>query len=166
MSGTSSPARPRGFSLVRLWLRLIDALEPVIEWTIRICGWSAILFVLAIFAFVFREAVPVLVGHEGFSLWEFFTSANWRPDSAIKPQYGIVALLAGSGAVTLISMLLAVPLGLGSAVFISEFCGGRVKETLKIVIELLAAIPSIVWGFIGVVVLGPLIISATGRRSE
>ena len=58
--------------------------------------------------------------------------------------------------------LLAVPLGLGAAVFISEFCGGKFKETLKILIELLAAIPSIVWGFIGYMVLGPLIIEATG----
>jgi phosphate transport system permease protein len=59
-------------------------------------------------------------------------------------------------------MLLAVPLGLGSAVYISEFCTGRTKETLKIVIELLAAIPSVVWGFIGVVVLNPIIIQLTG----
>jgi phosphate transport system permease protein len=55
-----------------------------------------------------------------------------------------------------------VPLGLGAAVYISEFCGGKMKETLKIVIELLAAIPSIVWGFIGYMVLGPLLIELTG----
>ena len=59
-------------------------------------------------------------------------------------------------------MLLAVPLGLGAAVYISEFCGGKTKETLKIVIELLAAIPSIVWGFIGYMVLGPVLIELTG----
>jgi phosphate transport system permease protein len=55
-------------------------------------------------------------------------------------------------------MLIAVPLGLGAAVFVSEFCRGRTKEILKIVIELLAAIPSVVWGFIGLVILNPLII--------
>ena len=59
-------------------------------------------------------------------------------------------------------MVLAVPFGLGAAVYLSEFCSGRLKETLKIVIELLAAIPSVVWGFIGVVVLGPIIINVTG----
>ena len=59
-------------------------------------------------------------------------------------------------------MALAVPLGLGAAVYISEFCGGKLKETLKIVIELLAAIPSIVWGFVGYMVLGPVIIKLTG----
>ncbi len=64
-------------------------------------------------------------------------------------------MLAGSLSVTAVAMVLAVPLGLGAAVYISEFCRGKLKETLKIVIELLAAIPSIVWGFIAYMVLGP-----------
>ena len=54
------------------------------------------------------------------------------------------------------------PLGLGAAVFVSEFCGGKLRETLKIIIEFLAAIPSIVWGFVGYMVLGPIIIKLTG----
>jgi phosphate transport system permease protein len=162
MSGPRTISGGGRFSFSRLVQTALDRLEPVIEWIIRICGWSAILFVLAIFAFVFREALPMLTRPNGLDLKEFFTSANWRPDSTIRPQYGILALLAGSGAVTLVSMLMAVPIGLGAAVFISEFCTGRVKESLKVIIELLAAIPSIVWGFIGVVVLGPLIIQVTG----
>jgi len=56
-------------------------------------------------------------------------------------------------------MLIAVPFGLGAAVFVSEFTDGKVKEILKIVIELLAAIPSVVWGFIGLVIMNPLIIA-------
>jgi phosphate transport system permease protein len=59
-------------------------------------------------------------------------------------------------------MLLAVPLGLGAAVYIAEFPSRRVKETLKVVIELLAVIPSVVWGFIGYMVIGPIIIRVTG----
>lgn len=140
---------------------LFDAAEPVIELIIRICGWSAILFVLAIFAFVFREAYPIVTSGE-FDFVEFFTSTSWRPDSEIRPQYGILALMAGTAAVTVGSMILAVPLGLGAAVYISEFCTGRSKESLKIIIELLAAIPSVVWGFIGVMVLGPIIVQVTG----
>src|SRR6266511_3166258 len=54
-------------------------------------------------------------------------------------------------------MVLAVPFGLGAAIFVSEFCGQRMKETLKIVIELLAAIPSVVWGFIGISLMNPII---------
>jgi phosphate transport system permease protein len=56
-------------------------------------------------------------------------------------------------------MVMAVPFGLGAAVFVSEFCGGKVKETLKVVIELLAAIPSVVWGFVGLTVMSPIIIN-------
>ena len=80
----------------------------------------------------------------------------------MRPQYGILALLIGTVAVTGLAMLLAVPVGLGAAVYISEFAHGRVKETLKILIELLAAIPSVVWGFIGYMVIGPVIIRLTG----
>ena len=71
-------------------------------------------------------------------------------------------MLVGTLSVTGLAMLLAVPLGLGAAVYVSEFCSGRLKETLKIMIELLAAIPSVVWGFVGYMVLGPIIIRLTG----
>jgi phosphate transport system permease protein len=137
----------------------LDFIEPAVELVIRICGWSAILFVFAIFFFVFREGAPFLFGE--LDLVEFLTSPNWRPDSEVRPQYGILALLAGTVSVTLLAMLIAVPLGLGAAVYVAEFAGNRVKETLKVVIELLAAIPSVVWGFIGYMVLGPIIIWAT-----
>jgi len=148
------------FSPSHVWHRLADASERPFVWMVHVCGWSAIVFVLAIFGFVFYEAAPMLFGKLDFV--EFFTSTKWYPDSTINPRYGILALLAGTAAVTVTSMAIAVPIGLGSAIFISEFCSGKVRETLKIVIELLAAIPSIVWGFIGVVALGPLLIRLTG----
>jgi phosphate transport system permease protein len=134
--------------------------EPLIELVIRLCGWSAILFVIAIFFFIFRVAAPMLFG--GLNLVEFFTSVNWQPSSLVRPQYGILALLAGTLSVTALATLLAMPLGLGAAVYISEFASGKSKEILKIAVELLAAIPSVVWGFIGYVVLGPIIIKLSG----
>ncbi|MGH9384676.1 MAG: phosphate ABC transporter permease subunit PstC [Vicinamibacterales bacterium] len=133
--------------------------EPLVEAAIRICGWSAIFFVFAIFFFVFREAAPVL---GDLDLREFFTSTNWRPDSRIRAQFGILALLAGTASVTLLAMIIAVPAGFAAAIFVSEFCQPKLREVLKIVIELLAAIPSVVWGFIGYMVLNPIIIWATG----
>jgi phosphate transport system permease protein len=152
--------RPRSLSA---WLRVaMDRLEPVVDWLIRLCGWSAILFVFAIFFFVLREAAPALFGSSRLSLIEFFTSTSWQPTSEIRTQYGILALLVGTLSVTGLAMLLAVPLGLGAAVYVSEFCSGKLKETLKILIELLAAVPSVVWGFIGYMVLGPMIMDLTG----
>jgi phosphate transport system permease protein len=145
----------------RWTVRLVRrSLEPAIEWLIRLCGWSAILFVFSIFFFVFREAAPALFGK--INLIQFFTSTQWQPTSDVHPQYGILALLVGTVSVTVLAMAMAVPLGLGAAVFVSEFCGGKLKETLKVLIELLAAIPSIVWGFVAYMVLGPIIVWLTG----
>ena len=66
-----------------------------------------------------------------------------------------LALIVGTFSVTALAMVIAVPFGLGAAIFVSEFCSSKLKETLKIVIELLAAIPSVVWGFIGLTVMNP-----------
>jgi phosphate transport system permease protein len=139
---------------------VLDRTEPAVEWLIRACGWSAVLFVFGILFFVFREAAPMLFG--GLDLKEFFTSAEWRPTSQVRPQYGILALLAGTLSVTALAMVVAVPMGLGAAIYIAEFARGKVRETLKVLIELLAAVPSVVWGFVGLMLLGPLLIRFTG----
>jgi phosphate transport system permease protein len=152
--------------------------EKVIEALIRLCGISAIIFVFSIFFFVFREAVPLFFeqpkteeqaaaverhaddhrpAHKVFSLKEFLSSKEWYPTSQNNVRFGVLALIVGTLSVTVLAMLIAVPFGLGAAVFVSEFCGGKMKETLKIVIELLAAIPSVVWGFIGLTVMNPII---------
>src|SRR4029078_12120963 len=73
------------------------------------------------------------------------------------PRFGVWALIVGTASVTILSMLIAVPFGIGAAIFVSEFCGARLKETLKVIIELLAAIPSVVWGFIGLTVMNVVI---------
>jgi phosphate transport system permease protein len=138
-----------------------DRLEKPIETVIRLCGWSAIICVFAIFYFIFREAAPLL---SRLDWGQFFGTTRWVPNPAGDnlPAYGILAMLVGTLSVTVLSLLLAVPFGLGAAVYISEFATGKWKESLKIVIELLAAIPSIVWGFIGLMVLGPVLRAVTG----
>jgi phosphate transport system permease protein len=127
--------------------------ERAIELLIRLCGISAIVFVFGIFFFVFREGAPYL---PELDLGRFLFSSDWYPSND-PAHYGVGALIVGTLSVTLLAMVIAVPFGLGAAVFVSEFCAPRTRETLKIVIELLAAIPSVVWGFIGMSVLGPLI---------
>jgi phosphate transport system permease protein len=153
--------RHEAHPLGRMLRVALDRSEPAIEWIIRLCGWSSIVFVFSIFFFVFYVAAPVFFGGK-LSLMEFFGSARWQPSSEVRPEYGTLALMVGSLTVTALAMALAVPLGLGAAVFISEFCDGKLKETLKILVELLAAIPSIVWGFVGYMVLAPLIVETTG----
>jgi phosphate transport system permease protein len=135
--------------------------ERFLELLIRICGVSAVVFVAAIFFFVFREAAPVF-GSEHFKLGKFLFSTEWYPTSVSNVRYGTLALTVGTLSVTILAMALAVPFGLGAAIYVSEFCGARRKETLKIVIELLAAIPSVVWGFVGLTVMSKLIVRFTG----
>ena len=135
--------------------------EKVIELLIRFSGVSAIFFVLAIFYFVFKEAAPVLV-NPNFSLSQFLFSTEWYPTSVSNVRYGTLALTIGTFSVTILAMVMAVPFGLGAAIFVSEFCGPKLRETLKIVIELLAAIPSVVWGFIGLTVMSKIIQNVTG----
>lgn len=145
----------------RSWRRLVDKLERPIEWLIYLCGWSAILAIIAIFVFIFKEASPMVPKLD----WAyFFTSDRWIPNPAPgnPASYGALALIVGTFATTGIALILSVPLGLGAAIYVSEFASPKVKETLKVVIELLAAIPSIVWGFIGLMVLGPIIRETTG----
>jgi phosphate transport system permease protein len=118
-------------------------------------GISAIVLIIGIFFFIFREGVGFLLGP--FELTEFFGSPAWRPTSR-DPSYGALALIAGTASVTGLAMLVSVPFSLGAAIFIGEFATGRLREALKILVELLAAIPSVVWGFIGLSIMNPLII--------
>jgi phosphate transport system permease protein len=136
-------------------------IERLLETAIRIAGVSAVVFVLAIFFFIFREAAPVLWSGN-FSLGQFLFSQEWYPTSAVDIRYGTLALTAGTFSVTALAIVIAVPFGLGAAIFVSEFCGPRLRETLKIIIELLAAIPSVVWGFIGLTVMSRLLVEVTG----
>ncbi len=135
--------------------------ERLVQSAIYFCGVSAILFVLAILFFIAREALPVLASNT-FSLWQFLTSTEWYPTSATNVRYGTLALTAGTFGVTLLAMVLSVPFGLGGAIFVSEFCRPKTRETLKIVIELLAAIPSVVWGFVGLTVMSRLMVDIGG----
>ena len=147
---------PRSTVKKRRKFNLFDAVEKPTEWLIRLCGWSSIVGIAAIFLFIFKEAAPMVPKLD----WVyFFTSPRWIPNPAPgnEHSFGALALLVGTFTTTFIALLVAVPVGLGAAVYISEFARGKVKETLKIVIELLAAIPSIVWGFIGLMVLGPIV---------
>ncbi len=136
--------------------RLSAGLEPLIELLIRACGFSAIFLVFGIFVFVFAEGADFML--KRLEVGEFLASPEWYPTSVANKRYGTLALFAGTASVTLLAMAIAVPLGLGTAIFISEFTRGKLKEGLKIIIELLAAIPSVVWGFIGLVILNPVII--------
>ena len=122
---------------------------------IFIGGISAIVFIIGIFVFVTKEGLGFVFG--SLDVGEFFTSIAWRPTSN-NPTYGALALVVGTASVTGFAMLFSVPLSLGAALYIGEFATGRTREVLKVLVEMLAAIPSVVWGFVGMSIMNPLII--------
>ncbi|MEH7332933.1 phosphate ABC transporter permease subunit PstC [Neobacillus drentensis] len=95
--------------------------------------------------------------HNGVSLIEFITSKHWNPTNQVSPQYGALPFILGSFAVTFAAALVAAPLGIGGAIFMTEIAPSWGKKILQPVIELLVGIPSVVYGFIGLTVLVPFI---------
>jgi phosphate transport system permease protein len=130
--------------------------EKIVEGIIKAAGYSSIILILGILFFILKESAPFLIKRFDFS--EFFFSTRWNPASVVKIEYGVLALLVGTLMVTALSMLIAVPLGLATAFYISEFCSPRLREVYKILIEFLAAIPSVVWGFVAIMMINPMII--------
>jgi phosphate transport system permease protein len=120
------------------------------------CGISAIVFIAAICVFIATQGLDFAIHRLDWG--QFFGSINWWPTSQ-PPQYGALALIAGTASITAVAMVVAIPLSTGAAIYIAEFARGRQREWLKILIELLAAIPSVVWGVIGLHVLGPAIVA-------
>jgi len=119
------------------------------EKLIAILGSVSIIVLVLIFVFLLKDGLP-LFGK--ISIREFLGSGIWRPIST-PAEFGILPLIAGSLLVTALAAVISVPLGVGCAVYIAEVANPRVKETLKIVVEMIAGIPSVVLGFIGIIVL-------------
>lgn len=88
---------------------------------------------------------------------DFFLGKQWIPTATPAPQFGVMPLILGTLLVSIVAIIIALPLGLGVAIYMSELAGDRMRKVLKPTIELLAGIPSVVYGFFGLVVLVPLI---------
>jgi phosphate transport system permease protein len=124
--------------------------EFIITRLIKASGYSAIIFVALIFFFLLREGAPALFE---IPLVDIF-SDRWYPT---EDYFGILPLLGGSFVITVGAALFAVPLGLATAIFIAEIAPRPVREVLKPLIELIGGIPSVLLGFLGILVLAPWI---------
>lgn len=124
--------------------------EAVITRSIRLSGYSAIIFVALIFYFLLSEGLPAMVEVPFKDLF----GVRWYP---IEDHYGLLPLIGGSLIVTIGASLIAMPIGIGTAVFIAEVAPRWVREILKPLVEILAGIPSVVLGFLGFLVLAPFL---------
>jgi phosphate transport system permease protein len=125
--------------------------EKLIEKILTLLAFSAIGLLLLITVFIFKEGLPIVLKA---GIKDFIFSAKWSPT---KGHFGILAMIISSLAVTFASILMGVPLALACAITLAEFCPRRWLVLLKPTIELLAGIPSVVFGFLGVILLVPLI---------
>jgi len=155
-SGGPSPAAATSRPLIARRPLLAVLGERAITGWIYLCGFTSVVFVALIFLFVFKEALPLL---REYPIGEFLFGKSWTPTSA-HPRFGLVPLLLSSLLVTLGAIVIAVPLGLTTAVFLAEIAPPRVREIFKPAVELLAAIPSVVLGFFGATVLAPWLASS------
>ncbi len=127
--------------------------EFIIEKIILLSGFACILFVILIFFFLAKDGLALF---KFSSPWNFLFGTLWSPLSE-PPQIGILPLFLGSLIVTIGAAVISVPLGMACAIFIAEIAPKWMREILKAGVELLAAIPSIVIGFIGMTMLSPIV---------
>jgi len=127
--------------------------ENLIKLIFTVLAFSSLLFLLGIIIVLFKESFPVL---KNINIADFIFGMHWYPTYE-PPEYGIFPLIAASFWVTFGAMLVAVPLGIGSALYINELASARQKQILKPTIEILAGIPSIVYGFFGMLIVAPFL---------
>ncbi|MBM7855611.1 phosphate transport system permease protein [Desulfohalotomaculum tongense] len=134
--------------------------EKIIEKALLASAAAAVLVVLLISVFIFAQGWPVI---QKYGLGHFLFNLEWKP-LAYPVQFGILPMIVGSFLVTFGAIILGVPLGVGCAVFLAEFAPKWVIKIVRPGIELLAGIPSVVYGFWGLMVLVPLIQQHLGGR--
>jgi len=153
--GTSQPSKPpKGRGQVLTASRSRRS-EFAIQAFIRVLGFSTIGFVLLIFVFLLREGLPLFFD---VPVGELFRT-RWYPTFDL---FGALPLILGSVLVTVAAMIIALPLSVAAAVFVREVAPRWARDILKPMIEVLAGIPSVVLGFLGMTVIAPLVREFTG----
>jgi phosphate transport system permease protein len=133
--------------------------EFLIQGLLFVCGAVSVLTTLGIVYEVGKEALLFFASPE-VSLAAFFTGVKWQPQAS---QFGILPLVSATLMTTLIAMLVAVPLGLSVAIYMSEFASARLRSVLKPTLEVLAGIPTVVYGYFALTFMTPLLRSVFGR---
>ena len=127
--------------------------ESVIKTILFLCATSSVLITFGVVYTLLKEAVPFFYD---VSMLQFITDREWTPLFE-NPQYGIFNLISGTFLTTFIALSVAIPLGTVTAVFLSEYSSPRVREILKPVLELLAAVPTVVYGYFALLFVTPIL---------
>lgn len=125
--------------------------EKLVEKLILLAALTATISVLLITIFIFKSGLPIIME---YGIKDFLFSSEWKPGNG---EYGILSLTAGTLSVTFTALIIGIPTGIASAIFLSEILAKRPSKMFKFAIELLAGIPSVVYGFFGIKVIVPLV---------
>jgi phosphate transport system permease protein len=128
--------------------------EDVIKAFLVVCTLLSVVTTVGIVVALLRETIGFF---RDVGVWEFVTGTEWAPLFA-DPQYGVIPLVWGTLLITAIALLVAIPLGLGAAIYLSEYARPRVRRTFKPILELLAGIPTIVFGYFALTFFTPEIL--------
>ena len=153
-TSASSGTAPRKRELA-LVSRSTHLKEKALQYLFFACAFLAVVTVILIFAFTMMQAAPVFTD---IGLANFF-SFTWAPTEG---HYGIMSLAAGTALVTVGALVLGVPLGVGTAVYLTEIASARVRALISPAVDLLAGIPSIIYGFFGMVIIRPFVAEISG----
>lgn len=137
-----------------------EIFEHVIETIFLLCALVGVVSVVAIIIFVFYKGLHPFFGADAYSFLDFITGTRWAPREGV---YGILHMIIASVAATCGAIVVGVPIGLLTAVFLSEIADERLVKIIKPAVELLAGIPSVLYGVFGVGVIVPLILKVTPK---
>lgn len=132
--------------------------DKLMRWALTLMGYFTIIVLLGILYLLFSNTLKAFVSIPVSS----FFNTHWNPSAHGEPSYGLLQLLWSSVLVTVVAMAIAIPLGVGVAVFLSEVASRRLRGIIKPIIEILAGVPSVAIGFIGIVLIGPFIAKTFG----
>ncbi len=157
MTDVASVAAPAGGSLKRRKLpgnrRWQRSRERVIEGVLFVCALSAVAITAAIIGVLLYESSTFF---ERVSLWTFLTDTQWTPLFE-NPRYGILPLVSGTVTTSAVALLVAIPLGTITAIYLSEFARPRVREVVKPILELISGVPTVVFGYFALLFVTPML---------
>lgn len=132
-------------------VQIADKIVPSI---LFLCASVSVITIFTIIYALFSESIHFF---KQVSIWDFLTGTEWYPLAEEGKKFGILPLLTGTFLVTVIACLVAIPIGLGSAIYLSEYASSGVRKVLKPVLEILAGVPTIVYGYFALSVVSPFI---------
>ncbi len=138
--------------------RLRTIRETVYRWILTILAFASLVFLIGIILTLFRESLPMFTQ---YNILDLIFGTSWYP-TYDPPDFGILTLIVASFLVTLGALVVCVPIGIGTALFLHELATESQRAVLKPVIEILAGIPSIIYGFFGMVIVAPFLQDALG----